>query len=79
MLVFQAEASHLLEEEDHVELEQVDRLLEKGELLEIEMVEIDHLRARADQLAWCNEVAELLTKKVRRLCMKVEANLSHLR
>ena len=68
VLVFQAEASHLLEEEDHVELEQVERLIEKGELLEIEMVEIDHLRARADQLAWCNEVAELLTKKVRTLC-----------
>ena len=78
VLVFQAEASHLLEEEDHVELEQVEGLLEKGELLEIEMVEIDHLRARADQLAWCNEVAELLKKKVRTLCwlcMNVEAIL----
>ena len=67
VLVFQAEASNLLED-DLVELEEVVRLLEKGELLEIEMVEIDHLRARADQLARCNEVAELLTKKVRKLC-----------
>ena len=68
VLVFQAEASNLLEDDHgHVELEQVEGLLEKGELLEIEMVEIDHLRARADQLAWCKQVAELLTNKVRRL------------
>ena len=58
---FQDEATKLLQA-DTLELEFVERCLEKGEELEIELIEVEQLRARADQLAWLEEVAELLSK-----------------
>ena len=58
---FQGEASRLLEVEA-VELEVVGRCLEKGEGLEIELVEVGQLRAKAEQLAWLEEMTELLSE-----------------
>ena len=58
---FQGEASRLLEAET-VELEVVERCLEKGEGLEIELIEVGQLRAKAEQLAWLEEMAELLSE-----------------
>ena len=58
---FQVEASRLLEAET-VELEVVERCLEKGEGLEIELVEVGQLRAKAEQLAWMEEMTELLSE-----------------
>ena len=72
---FQDEAAKLLQA-NALELEFVERCLEKGEELGIELIEVEQLRARADQLAWLEEVAELLSKdkKVRSLKPIVEDN-----
>ena len=56
---FQQEANHLLEK-DGAELEAVEKCLERGEGLEIELLEVARLRAKAEQLAWQEEVQELL-------------------
>ena len=58
---FQGEASRLLEAEV-VELEVVERCLEKGEGLEIELIEVVQLRAKAEQLAWLEEMTELFSE-----------------
>ena len=65
---FQDEAASLLEA-DTPELELVERWLEVGEELEIELTEVEQLRARADQLAWLDQLEELLStdEKVRSL------------
>ena len=55
---FQAKATSLLKA-DTVELEMVQRCLGEGEELDVEVVEVEQLRARADQLAWMKEVTEL--------------------
>ena len=65
---FQDEAARLLEA-DSPTLELVESCIELGEELEIELTEVEQLRARADQLAWLEELSELLSqdKKVRSL------------
>ena len=57
---FQADAARLLEGE--AELAAVERCLAAGEGLEIELAEVGRLRARAEQLAWLEETAELLAE-----------------
>ena len=58
---FQDKAASLLEA-DTPELELVERWLEVGEELEIELTEVEQLRARADQLAWLDQLEELLSR-----------------
>merc|ERR1719433_2314067 len=57
--VFQAESSRLLQR-DVVEVEDIDKCLEKGEQLEIDLQELTHLKAKSDQLTWLEEVKEFL-------------------
>ena len=40
----------------------VSRCLEKGESLEIELIEVGQLRAKAEQLAWLEEMTELFSE-----------------
>ena len=59
MQKYKEEASWLLEKEK-VNLEEVHNCLEKGELFDIFLPEVDKLRARAEQLEWLKEVKDVL-------------------
>jgi len=56
---FKETASRLLEKEKS-SLEEVQKCLEKGEMLDIYLPEVERLRARLDQLDWLKEVKEVL-------------------
>ena len=56
---FKEEASRLLGKEKAM-LEDVEHCLERGELLEIELPEVELLRGRLEQLEWLREVREVL-------------------
>ena len=57
--VFQKESARLLER-DVVDVDDVEKCLEKGEQLEIDLQELTHLKAKSDQLTWLEEVKEFL-------------------
>merc|ERR1719282_48451 len=57
--VFQKEAAKILSR-DNVDVEDIDKCLEKGEGLEIDLQELVHLKAKSDQLTWLEEVKEFI-------------------
>ena len=57
---FKEEAARLLAKEKSALEDDVEQCLERGELLEIELPEVDMLRGRLDQLEWLREVREVL-------------------
>jgi len=56
---FQQEAANLLEREV-VEVEEIEKCLETGELLEIDLQEVNQLRSKSDQMTWLEEVKEFI-------------------
>merc|ERR1719228_531299 len=56
---FQVEAARLLEREV-VEVGDIEKCLEAGELLEIDLQEVNRLRSKCDQLSWLEEVKEFV-------------------
>ena len=56
---FQKDSARLLER-DVADVEDIDKCLEKGEQLEIDLQELFQLKAKSDQLTWLEEVKEFL-------------------
>ena len=54
---FQQEAARLLER-DVVEVEDIEKCLEAGQRLEIDLREVSQLKSKCDQLTWLDEVKE---------------------
>jgi len=57
---FREEAGGLLTRDTDLQLQEVEGLLEKGEALEIELLEVNQLRAVHSTLAWLLEVGQLV-------------------
>ena len=56
---FQKEASKMLSK-DVMDVEDIDKCLEKGEMLEIDLQELSQLKSKSDQLSWLEEVKEFM-------------------
>ena len=56
---FQKEAARILKR-DAVEVEDIEKCIEKGELLEIDLQELSQLRTKCDMLTWLEEVRDFI-------------------
>jgi len=56
---FQKDASKILSKEA-VDVDDIDKCLEKGEMLEIDLQELGHLKSKSDQLSWLEEVKDFM-------------------
>ena len=56
---FKAEAARILNR-DAVEVEDIEKCMERGEALEIDLQELSHLRSKCDMLTWLEEVRDFM-------------------